>query len=70
MNLKNLQRGAIGGDSVALLVGGAALGALFVYSAFSGYELPFWPALAVTAVNLIAAGRLVWAVIQTKRRRQ
>ena len=62
------QRGALSGDLIALLVGAAALGGLFVYSAASGYELPLWPALAVTAVNLIAAGRLAWTVIKSKKR--
>ena len=70
MNSKHLQRGALSGDSIALLIGGAALGGLFVYSALSGYELPFWPALAVTAVNVIAAGRLAWSVIKAKKQRR
>lgn len=69
MNSRHLQRGAIGGDGIALLVGGSALGGLFAYSALSGYELPLWPALAVIAVNVIAAGRLAWTVIKAKRRR-
>ncbi len=69
MNSKHLQRGAISGDGIALLIGGAALGGLFIYSAMSGYELPLWPALAVTAVNLVAAGRLAWSVIQAKKSR-
>jgi len=70
MNSKHLQRGAISGDGIALLIGGVALGGLFIYSAISGYELPLWPALAVTAVNLVAAGRLAWTVIQAKKRRR
>ena len=70
MNSKHLQRGTISGYGITLLVGGVALGGLFVYSAMSGYELPLWPALAVTAVNLIAAGRLAWFAIQAKKNRR
>lgn len=69
MRLRQLQRGRIGPDGITLLVGGAALAGLLIYSAQSGYELPLWPALAVVAVNLAAAGRLVWAAIQSKKRR-
>lgn len=65
---KFLQRGALSGDGIALLIGGAALGGLFVYSAVSGYDLPLWPALAVIVVNLVAAGRLAWSVIKAKKR--
>jgi hypothetical protein len=66
---KHLQRGALNGGVIALLIGALALGALLIYSAVSGYELPFWPAMAVVAVNVVAAGRLAWTVIQAKRRR-
>ena len=45
------QRGAIRGDGITLLVAGAALGGLLIYSATSGYELPFWPAMAVIGVH-------------------
>lgn len=69
MALKQFQKGRIGADGITLLVGGAALAGLLIYSAQSGYELPLWPALAVIAVNLTAAGRLVWAVIKTRQRR-
>jgi hypothetical protein len=62
------QRGAIRGDGITLLVAGAALGGLLIYSATSGYELPFWPAMAVIGVNLVAAGRLAWTVIKAKKR--
>ncbi|MDD2844328.1 MAG: hypothetical protein PHT57_05180 [Rhodoferax sp.] len=70
MTSKHLQRGALNGGVIALLIGALALGALFVYSAVSGYELPFWPAMAVVAVNVVAAGRLAWTVIQAKKQRQ
>jgi hypothetical protein len=68
MTSKDLQRGALGGDGIALMIGATALGGLFVYSAVSGYELPLWPAVAVTVVNLVAAGRLAWTVIKSKRK--
>jgi hypothetical protein len=70
MTSKHLQRGALNGGVIALLIGALALAALFVYSAVSGYELPFWPAMAVVAVNVVAAGRLAWTVIQAKKQRQ
>lgn len=69
MTSKHLQRGAFNGGVIALLIGALALGALLIYSAVSGYELPFWPAMAVIAVNVAAAGRLAWTVIQAKKRR-
>lgn len=67
MTSRYTQRGAIDGNGVALLIGGVALGGLLVYSAVSGYELPLWPALAVIAVNLVAAGRMVWLKIKAKK---
>ncbi|MDD2881832.1 MAG: hypothetical protein PHQ58_15500 [Rhodoferax sp.] len=67
MNFRNTQRGAIDGNGVALLIGGAALGGLLVYSAMSGHALPLWPALAVIAVNLVAAGRMLWLKIKAKK---
>ena len=69
MTSKHLQRGALNGGVIALLIGALALGALLISSAVSGYELPFWPAMAVIAVNVVAAGRLAWTVIQAKKRR-
>jgi len=70
MVLKQFQKGRLGADGITLLVGAAALAGLLIYSAQSGYALPLWPALAVVAVNLIAAARLAWAVIKAKKRRQ
>lgn len=69
MTSRHTQRGAIDGNGIALLIGGVALGGLLVYSAVSGYELPLWPALAVIAVNLVAAGRMIWLKIKAKKRR-
>lgn len=68
MNLPSLQRGTIKGDSITLLIAGVALVGLLVYASVSGVELPFWPSLAVVAVNLAAAGRLGWTVFKSKQR--
>ncbi len=69
MTLKHLQRGAFNGAVITMLIGALALGGLLISSAVSGYELPFWPAMAVIAVNVVAAGRLAWIVIQAKKKR-
>ena len=65
MNFK--QDGFINGAVIALLIGGLMLGGLLAYGALSGQELPFWPAIAVVVVNLVAAVKLV---IDTKRARR
>ena len=70
MTSKHLQRGALNGAVIAMLIGALALGGLLISSAVSGYELPFWPAMAVIAVNVVAAGRLAWTVIRAKKQRQ
>ena len=57
------------GAVITMLIGALALGGLLISSAVSGYELPFWPAMAVIAVNVVAAGRLAWVVIQAKKKR-
>ena len=67
MTSKHVQRGALSGEGIAFLIGGVALGSLLVDLAVSGHELPFWPALAVTAVNLVAAGRMVWMKLKAKK---
>ncbi|MGB4359515.1 MAG: hypothetical protein WBJ19_03755 [Rhodoferax sp.] len=69
MTSKHLQRGALNGAVITMLIGALVLGGLLVSSAVSGYELPFWPAMAVIAVNVVAAGRLAWTVIQAKKQR-
>lgn len=69
MTSKHLQRGALNGAVITMLIGALALGGLLISSAVSGYELPFWPAMAVIAVNVVAAGRLAWIVIQAKKKR-
>lgn len=70
LNSKHKQHGAIKADGITLLIGGLALMGLLVYSATSGYEIPFWPAIAVIGVNVVAAGRLAWAVIKAKKNLQ
>ncbi|HSO44814.1 MAG TPA: hypothetical protein VLQ47_04770 [Rhodoferax sp.] len=69
MTSKHLQRGALNGAVITMLIGALALGGLLISSAVSGHELPFWPAMAVIAVNVVAAGRLAWIVIQAKKKR-
>ncbi|MBC8210500.1 MAG: hypothetical protein H8E21_05480 [Gammaproteobacteria bacterium] len=44
---------------MTLIVGGIALCGLLLYGWKSGQELPFWPALAVSIVNILGALRLV-----------
>jgi predicted membrane metal-binding protein len=44
---------------MTLIVGGLVLLGLLFYGWQSGQELPVWPALAVVAVNVVAALRLV-----------
>jgi hypothetical protein len=44
---------------MTLIVGGLVLLALLLYGWQSGQDLPLWPALAVVAVNVVAAIRLV-----------
>lgn len=54
-------------DIAVILIAAIALGAMFAYYAISGNEIPVWQALAVGAVNLIAAGRLFMTVKKTRR---
>lgn len=61
------QDGFINGSVIVLLIGGLMLGGLLVYGAKSGQELPFWPAIAVAVVNLVAAAKIV---IDTKKARR
>jgi len=44
---------------MTLIIGGLVLLVLLLYGWQSGQELPLWPALAVVAVNVVAAIRLV-----------
>jgi hypothetical protein len=61
------QDGFIKGSVIVLLIGGLMLGGLLVYGAKSGHELPFWPAIAVVLVNLVAAAKIV---LDTKKARR
>lgn len=53
--MKRKETGAINAGVLTLLVAGAALAGLLIYGWQSGQELPLWPALAVVAVNVVAA---------------
>jgi uncharacterized membrane protein (GlpM family) len=66
MTSKHLQRGAVNGAVITMLIGALVLGGLLISSAVSGYELPFWPAMAVIAVNVVAAGRGPWPLMGPK----
>jgi len=67
MNFKHAQTGKINGGILALIIGGIALAGLLAYGWLSGQELPLWPALAVAAVNLVAAGKIVRDTQQRRR---
>jgi len=54
-------------DIVVILIAAIAITSLFAYYAISGNEIPVWQALAVGAVNLIAAGRLFMVVKKARR---
>lgn len=68
--MRSRQDGFISFSTMTLLIGGAALGALLAYGSMSGQELPLWPAIAVSLVNLVAAGKLVLNVRAERRRAQ
>ena len=51
---------------MTILVAGCALGFLLFWSASTGQELPFWPAMAVVAVNIAAAGKIILDVRKAK----
>jgi hypothetical protein len=57
--LNRKEKGAINAGVLTLMVAGAALAGLLIYGWQSGQELPLWPALAVAAVNVIAALKVV-----------
>lgn len=61
------QYGFINASVITLLIAGLALGGLLAYGATSGQEIPLWPALLVTLVNLVAAGKLVLDIKKRKR---
>lgn len=52
------QTGKMSLGNLTLVIGGVALAGLLAYGWSSGEELPLWPALAVVAVNLVAAAKI------------
>ncbi len=68
--MNHKQEGFASAGVMTLLVGGAALGGLLLYGAKSGQELPLWPALAVAAVNVVAAVKIVFDTRQARQQRQ
>lgn len=67
LTLNSRQDGFVNFGIMTLLVGGLALAGLLIYGAQSGHELPLWPALAVTLVNLVAAGKLVFDIKKSRQ---
>ncbi len=58
MNLSRKETGFITADIVVILIAAVAVGGLFAYHAIKGDEIPVWQAMAVGAVNVLAAARL------------
>jgi hypothetical protein len=66
----NRQNGFINFSTMTLLVGGLALGGLLLYGSTSGQELPLWPAIAVSLVNVVAAAKIVIDTRKARRQAQ
>ena len=64
------QEGFINSGVLIILIGGLALGGLFIHSLSTGQDLPVWPAVAVILVNLIGAAKIVIGVRNAKKLRQ
>jgi len=64
------QGGFINSGVLIILIGGLALGGLFIHSLSTGQDLPVWPAIAVILVNLVGAAKIVIDVRNAKRQRQ
>ena len=64
------QEGFINSGVLIILIGGLALGGLFIQSLSSGEDLPVWPAIAVILVNLVGAAKIVIDVRNAKKLRQ
>lgn len=64
------QEGFIDSGVLIILIGGLALGGLFIHSLSTGQDLPVWPAVAVILVNLIGAAKIVIGVMNAKKLRQ
>lgn len=60
--MKHKQSGFIRKDIIAILIAGAALIGLLAYFGLKGEPVPFWPAVLVGLVNIIAAARLFLTV--------
>jgi len=58
------------GDLIGLLIGALMLGGLLLYGAITQQPLPLLPALAVVAVNVIAAIRLLLNVRKRRAAQQ
>lgn len=65
--MNSRQNGFVNFGIMTLLIGGLALAGLLIYGAQSGQELPLWPALAVTLVNLVAAGKIIFDVKKARK---
>ena len=64
------QEGFINSGVLIILIGGLALGGLFIHSLSTGQDLPVWPAVAVILVNLIGAANIVIGVRNAKKLRR
>jgi len=64
------QEGFINSGVLIILIGGLALGGLFIHSLSTGQDLPVWPAVAVILVNLIGAAKIVIGVRNAKKLRR
>lgn len=70
IELNRREKGFISFGAMTLLVGGCALAGLLAYSWKSGQDLPFWPAVAVILVNLVATAKLVLDTMQARKRQR
>lgn len=68
--LKHKQSGFIRKDIIAILIAGAALIGLLAYFGLKGEPVPFWPAVLVGLVNIIAAARLFLTVKKARAEAQ
>jgi hypothetical protein len=68
--LNSKQYGFINFGTMTLLIGGLALAWLLLRGMQGGHELPLWPALAVAAVNIVAAVKLIYDVKKARQLRQ
>lgn len=64
------ESGFINSSMITILIGGLALGGLFIHASATDQELPLLPAIAVAVVNLLAAGKIILDVRARKQRQQ